>query len=70
MIPNSSDYEEHDTPMLLDFIKPCDSDDVIIEDDYALGILSSVVEEASCATFNVCESSGLCYLLDQLFLKN
>ena len=35
---------------------------MISEDDYALGILSSVIEEASCAAFNVCESSGLRYL--------
>ena len=45
MIPNSSNYEEDDTPMLLDFIKPYDVDNVISEGDYALGILSSVVED-------------------------
>ena len=34
-------------------------DDVISEDEYALGIPSSMVEEASCTALNVCESSGL-----------
>ena len=48
MIPNSSIYEEDDTPMLLDFIKQCDVDDAISENKYALGIPSLVVEEASC----------------------
>ena len=47
MIPNSSNYEEDDSPMLLDFIKQYDGDDVISEDDCALGIPSLVVEEAS-----------------------
>ena len=42
---------------------------MISEDDYALGILSSVVEEASCAAFNVCESSGLCYLAGSAVFK-
>ena len=69
MIPNSSNYEEDDTPMLLDFINPYDGDDVISEDDYALGILLSVVEEASYAAFNVCESSGLCYLAGSAVFK-
>ena len=48
--------------MLLNFTKQYDGDDVISENDYALGIPSSVVEEASCTAFNVCESSGLYYL--------
>ena len=68
MIPNSSNYEEDDTPML-DFTKPYDGEDVINEDDYALGILSSVVEEASCAAFNVCESSSWCYLAGSAVFK-
>ena len=58
MISNSSNYEEDDIPMLLDFIKPYDGDDVISEDDYELGIPSSVIEEASCTALNICESSG------------
>ena len=62
MIPNSSYFEEDNTPMLLDFIKQYDGDDVIREDEYALGISLSVVEEASCTALNVCESSGLYYL--------
>ena len=66
MIPNSSNYKEDDTPMLLDFNKPYD---VVCEDDYALSILSSVVEEASCAAFNVCESSSLCYLAGSAVFK-
>ena len=48
MISNSSNYEESDTPMLLDFIKQCDGDDVMSKDEYASGIPSSVVEETSC----------------------
>ena len=60
-IPNSSNYEEDDTPMLLDFLKQYDGDDVISEDEYAIGIPSSVVEEASCTVLNDCESSGLYY---------
>ena len=48
--------------MLLDFIKQYDGDDVISEDEYALGIPSSVVEEASCTALNICESLGLYYL--------
>ena len=62
MITNSSKYEEDNTPMLLNFIKQYDGDDVISEDEYALDTSSSVVEEASCPALNVCESSGLCYL--------
>ena len=38
MIPNSSNYEEDDTPMLLDFMKQYNGDDVISEDDYTLDI--------------------------------
>ena len=63
MIPNSSNYED-DTSMLLDFIKQYDGDDVMSEDDYALGIPSSVVEEASCTAFSICESSDLYYLAE------
>ena len=48
MIPNSSNYEESDPPMLLDFIKQCECDDVMSKDEYAFGIPSSVVEETSC----------------------
>ena len=44
MMPNSSNYEQDDNPMLLDFIKQNDGDDVISEDDCALGIPLSVVE--------------------------
>ena len=69
MIPNSSNYEEDDTPMLLDFTKQYDSDDVISEDEYALGIPSSVVEESSCTALNVCESSLLYYLAGWAILK-
>ena len=50
--------------MLLDFIKQYDGDDLISEDNYALGIPSSVVEEASCSAFNICESSDLYYLAE------
>ena len=38
MIPNSSNYEEDDIPMMLNSIMPYDCDDVISEDDYAVGI--------------------------------
>ena len=62
MIPNSSNYEEDDTPMLLDFIKQYDGDDMTSEDKYALSIPSSLVKKASCTALNVCESSGLSYL--------
>ena len=48
--------------MLLDFIKQYDGDDVISEDDCALSIPLSEVEEAFYTAFNVCESSGLHYL--------
>ena len=61
MISNSSNYEQDDNPMLLDFVKQ-NHGDVISEDDCALGIPSLVVEEVSYTAFNVCESSGLYYL--------
>ena len=54
IIPNSFNYEEDDTPMLLNFIWQYDGDDVISEEDCALGIPSSVVEKASYTAFNVC----------------
>ena len=69
MIPSSSNYKEDDTPMLLGFIKQYDGDDVIREDDYALDIPSSVVEEASCTALNFCESSGLYYLSGWVVFK-
>ena len=69
MIPNSSNYKEDGTPMSLYFIKQYNGDDVISEDEYALGIPSSVVEEASCAALNVCESSGLHYLAGRAVFK-
>ena len=55
--------------MLLDFIKSYDCNDVISEDDYVLCIPSSVVEEASCAAFSVCESSSWCYLAGSAVFK-
>ena len=69
MIPNSSNYEEDNTPMLLDFIEQYDSNAMISEDKYTLGIPSSVVEEASCTALNVCESSGLYYLAEWAVFK-
>ena len=56
--------------MLLDFIKQHDGDDVISEDEYALGIPSLVVEEANCTALNVCESSGLYYVVAWAVFKN
>ena len=61
MMPNSSNYEEDNNPMLLDFLKQYDGDDVISEDEYAINIPLSVFEEASCTVINDCESSGLYY---------
>ena len=62
MTPNSFNYQEDNNPMLLDFIREYNSDDVISEDDCASGIPSSVVEKASYTAFNACKSSGLYYL--------
>ena len=67
MILNSSNYEDDNT-VLLDFIKQYDGNDVVSED--ALGIPSSVVEEAS-LPLSMFLNHQICTIsLDGLFLKN